>query len=184
MRNLVFVAVALAVLGFTLTARADAPPNAAERDVQDFVFLGDKGPVLMRFHLRIDGKPLLDVWEAYVGKIFDYLDVDGDGVLSKDEAARTPPVQALFNNVINARPFPAASNGPDLNQDGKVTREELAQWYRQNGAAPFQFRTGGNQQQRVVFAFAGQAQPLPADKLNKKLFELLDANKDGKLSHE
>src|SRR5262249_33564558 len=67
----------------------------------------------------------------------------------------------------------------------KITRRELADWYRQNGAAPFQFRTNGRQQQqRVVVRFAGQPQPLSADALNEKLFKLLDANADGKLSRE
>ncbi len=119
--------------------------------MQDFVYLGDKGPVLMRFHVRIDGKPLLDVWEDFMGKLFAYLDQNGDGVLSKEEAARVPPMQVLFNNAPNfvgQRPnFPGAL---DQNRDGKITRAELADWYRRIGATPFQFRTGGLQQQQQV----------------------------------
>jgi Ca2+-binding EF-hand superfamily protein len=184
---------ALAVFGLGAAALADPPKAAPSRDTQDFVYLGDKGPVLLRFHVQIDGKPLMDVWENWIGGLFAYLDSDGDGVLSKEEAARVPPVQQLFNNapgLVAARPVlagqrPGSPAALDKNRDGKVTREELADWYRRNGAAPFQFSSGnaGGPQQLVV-RIAGQPQPLSADALNEKLFNLLDANKDGKLSRE
>jgi Ca2+-binding EF-hand superfamily protein len=162
------------------------PADAAQRDVQDFVYLGEKGPVLVRLHVRIDGKPLIDVWEDFMGKLFAYLDVDGDGVLNKEEAARIPPIPVLFNNgpgIGGQRPNIAQVI--DKNRDGKITKDELADWFRRNGAAPFQFRTGGGEVSssfRVVFA--GQQEPLSADALNEKLFTLLDTDKDGKLSRE
>jgi Ca2+-binding EF-hand superfamily protein len=181
MSNRLFFAAVLA----TLAAGGASPSVAAERDVQDFVYMGEKGPILLRFHVRIDGKPLVDVWEEFMGKLFAYLDDDGDGVLSKTEAARAPSIAALFNGVDNARQQPNIAETMDKDRDGKITRKELADWYRQNGAAPFQFRTNGRQQQqRIVVRFAGQPQPLSADALNEKLFKLLDADKDGKLSRE
>ncbi|HTU19443.1 MAG TPA: EF-hand domain-containing protein [Gemmataceae bacterium] len=165
-----------------------SPVGAAERDVQDFVYLGDKGPMLVRLHVRIDGKPLVDVWQDFMGKLFAYLDVDGDSVLSKQEAERVPPIPVLFNNgpgFGGQRPNLAAAL--DENQDGKITKKELASWYRRNGAGPFQFRTGGGDleaQLRLRLVLAGQQQPLSADALNEKLFKLLDADKDGKLSRD
>lgn len=172
-------AAVFAVLGFVLTA------GAAERDVQDIVYLGDKGPVLVRLHVRIDGKPLVDVWEDFMGKLFAYLDQNGDGVLSKDEALRVPPVQVLFNNAPNfVGRRPNVPNALDKNRDGKVTRAELAGWYRRIGAAPFQFGMGGNRQNQIRLIVAGQGEPLSADALNEKLFTLLDADKDGELSRE
>jgi Ca2+-binding EF-hand superfamily protein len=162
--------------------------GAAERDVQDFVYLGDKGPVLVRLHVRIDGKPFVDVWKNFMGKLFAYLDADGDGVLNKQEAERVPPIPVLFNNgpgFGGQRPNVAAAI--DRDQDGKITKKELADWFRRNGVGPFQFRTGDGAREEALRArlvIAGQQQPLSPDGLNEKLFKLLDADKDGKLSRE
>jgi Ca2+-binding EF-hand superfamily protein len=180
MRAVHLLAAGLTLLGLTL------PVGAAERDVQDFVYLGDKGPLLIRLHVRIDGKPLVEVWEQFMGRLFDYLDVDGDGVLNKAEAARVPPAPVLFNNAANF--VGQRANLPqalDKNGDGKVTRAELAEWYRRIGAEPFQFRPGGGGMENQVRLFvAGQTAPPSADAINEKLFQMLDVNKDGKLSRE
>ncbi|HEY7311057.1 MAG TPA: EF-hand domain-containing protein [Gemmataceae bacterium] len=185
MKNLLFFAALTALLAFGLSARA-APKAADGRDAQDFVFMGEKGPVLIRFHVRIDGKPLVDVWEDFMGKLFAYLDLDGDGVLSKSEAARVPPIPVLFSNGGGfAAQQPNLVESIDKDRDGKITRQELADWYRRNGAASFQFPANGPRQNQVTLtSFAGQAQPLSPDALNEKLFKLLDADKDGKLSRE
>lgn len=161
-------------------------PPTAERDVQDVVYFGDKGPVLLRLHVRIDGKPLVEVWEHFMGQLFAYLDVDGDGVLSKTEAARLPSIPVLFNNgpgFAGQRPNIAAAI--DINRDGKITKEELTEWFRRNGVTPFQFGAPGNViQNQFRLVLGGQAESLSADALNEKLFTLLDANTDGKLSRE
>lgn len=180
MRAFHLLAAALALLGLTL------PAGAAERDVQDFVYLGDKGPLLIRLHVRIDGKPLVEVWQRFMGQLFDYLDVDGDGVLNKEEAARVPPAPVLFNNAPNFVGRRASlPQALDKNGDGKVTRAELAEWYRRIGAEPFQFRSGNpGLENRVQLIIGGQGQLPSADAINNKLFELLDVNHDGKLSRD
>jgi Ca2+-binding EF-hand superfamily protein len=185
MRYLLSSALVLTALGLGLAADPGTPKTDSERDVQDFVYLGDKAPLLIRFHVRIDGKPLLDVWEEFIGKVFDYADVNGDGVLSKDEAARVRSLPVLSNIRL-----PVAGWAPNVGQlkgkskDGQITRGELANYLRQRGAGPFQFAAGGSQRNQLAVRFVGQPAPLSADKLNQTLFTLLDADKDGKLSRE
>jgi Ca2+-binding EF-hand superfamily protein len=66
--------------------------------------------------------------------------------------------------------------------DGKVTRAALAAHYRRTGLAPFQISTGAAQP--TAFRLVGGEPETPADKLTDRLFELLDTDKDGKLSRE
>ncbi len=180
-----------AFLGDSQGAAPKAPlgPPRVERpgdDVQDVVFFSESRPVLLRLHLRVDGKAFRVVWEEFMDKLFRYLDVDGDGVLSKAEAERAPPVQALFNTGFGGGGPPKLA-AMDTNRDGKVSRAELADYYRRNGAAPFQFggrSQGWNSNVQSVLSdgrLSGGGAP-SADDLNERLFKLLDKNKDGKLS--
>lgn len=157
--------------------------TATERDVQDFVCFGARRLMLIRIHVKIDGKPILDVWEDFLGQLFTFLDSDGDGVLNKDEASNVPPVQVLFNNAPNfvgRRPNVPAEL--DKNRDGKVTRAELDEWYRRIGATPFQIHTVRVQDQLENRAVGSTLGLLSADALNARLFSLFDTNKDGKMS--
>jgi Ca2+-binding EF-hand superfamily protein len=196
----------VAVLGLFpgLAAAVDKPPSAAPASParapddgrpttdngQAFVYLGDQRPVLVRLHVRIDGKPLQTVWNEYMQSLFKYLDTNGDGVLSPEEAERVPPPQMLFSNGFFGGFAPPSRAILDTNKDGKVSPEELAHYYRQNGGGPFQmtlapaqggaaYGAGG----RLIYAAQGGGAAL-ADALNDALFNLLDANKDGKLSRE
>src|SRR5262249_44431215 len=76
--------------------RAAAPPRADD-DVQQIVYLGDNGPVLVRMHLRLDGQSFRSAWNALMDELFAYLDVNRDGVLSQEEAGAAPPAAALAN---------------------------------------------------------------------------------------
>ncbi len=166
------------------------PPD----NTQDFVYLGGNRPILVRMHVEVNGQLLQTAWNEFVGGLFRDLDANNDGVLSREEAARAVPPQNLgaggggFPVVVKA--FPA--NGQDVpfaaldaDKDGKVTRDELARYYRTSGFAPFQFRSGNNNMQggfRV--RFVGQPEPLRPEAINQTLFDLLDTDKDGKLSRE
>ena len=69
-------------------ALAAAPAGAQDRPVgepQNLAFLGGDRPVLLRLHVSVDGKPLRAARDAYVKQWFDFLDHNGDGVLSGRE---------------------------------------------------------------------------------------------------
>jgi Ca2+-binding EF-hand superfamily protein len=148
-------------------------------DVQDVVFFSDTRPVLIRLHVRVDGKPYYAAWEAYVHELFNYLDRNGDGVLSKDEAARAPSGtqfqqmrQFGYTYGIGGAATYATFGELDTDEDEEVTYEEFRAYYRRTGA-------GGLQ---IFESPAGRA--ATADPLTDTLFRLLDKNKDGKLSKE
>src|SRR5262245_42124217 len=78
---------------------ADDAKDTDAEDFQDLVFLGDHGPVILRLHILIDGKPFATVWDDAIRSLFNYLDRNGDGVLSKEEAERAPKVQRVLQQV-------------------------------------------------------------------------------------
>ena len=176
----------------SLSSAADA---SAATDIQDFVFLGDSRPVFVRLHVRTDGKALEEAWNDFMKYLFAYLDVDGDGVLSKAEAERAPAVDQL-RSTGQGGGFAAfggggAPAGPsmdalDADKDGKVTLAELSAWYRKNGFAPFQFQFSGAQANPAGMAagmLGGRAEPSAAA-VSEAIFALLDTDRDGKLTKE
>jgi Ca2+-binding EF-hand superfamily protein len=165
-----------------IAARAEVPGS----DVQDVVYFGDPRPILLRLHVRIDGKPYQVVWEEFIDKLFRYLDSKNRGYLTREDVERIPPVQTLFNVTFFSQGGPRITMAAlNTNKDGKVSREELADFYRRNGAAPFQFGSGGVSPRgvQVFTASTGMGQP-SVDEINERLFGLLDTRKNGKLSRK
>jgi Ca2+-binding EF-hand superfamily protein len=165
---------ALALLLAGGAAWAAGPPAPLD-DTQDVLFLGAERPLLLRLHLRSDGRPAVARWYAFVGGLFDFLDRNGDGVLDQAEAARAPApfqVQQLLQGYpsYSWTPTSVVLAGMDTNGDGVVTRAEFLSYYRRSTAGPIHAGPG-------AVGLDGSAAALTA-----ALFAALDTNKDGKLS--
>src|SRR5215472_10659066 len=163
------------------SAQAEAPkrpdPGAAE-DVQDVLFFSDSRPVLIRLHIFVDGKPYPARWTDYMTRWFRFLDRDEDDVLDPAEAARAPSaalLQQLSGNPFTYQ-FTGAPSFDDLDRDHdkKVSLAEFLRYYRQTEAGPVQLAPTFNQ----------SIQGGPQDAITEVLFNLLDTDKDGKLSQD
>ncbi|HTU23445.1 MAG TPA: EF-hand domain-containing protein [Gemmataceae bacterium] len=181
--------VLLLMAGETPALRSAGVSPAQRDDVQDFVFLAEARPVLVRLHVRMDGKPLSAAWDDFMKYLFAYLDLNGDGMLSKQEAERAPPAAQLgsaFGGLIRA----AQSSSPkmealDGDKDGKVSLAELSAYYRNNDFQPFQFQLDmtPNEPNGLMALYTGGARPDPAvAAVSKAIFALLDSDNDGKLT--
>jgi Ca2+-binding EF-hand superfamily protein len=73
-----------------VTAPAPRSAPAAGTDVRDVLLLLDEAPLHLRLHLTLDGVSLSAARSAYVDKLMQSLDTNGDGKLSPEEAAKSP----------------------------------------------------------------------------------------------
>jgi Ca2+-binding EF-hand superfamily protein len=144
-------------------------------------------------HIQVGGKPFRTAFDEFLNRAFAYVDRDGNGELSKAEVERAPNAQAfasyLRGQILNFGSTQATLARLDdvdrLPKDGKVTRAELADYYRRGGAAPFSSSgVVGGQVFVNEIVYAGGQQGNVADELTGNLYKHLDGNKDDKLAQE
>jgi Ca2+-binding EF-hand superfamily protein len=189
MKRLALLTAAVALFGAWVVA---AEPRTDADDVRDVVFQGDAGPVLLRLHIRIDGRPFRmvyrEAWDEYLKALFRQLDQDGDGFLSEAEAQRLPPPPRLATGREMGRQTNLAFNYRvvDANGDGKLDLGELVAYYRDYGGAGLVIGRPAPPRgvPAPVAAVEGMAFPAAAPApaaLNDALFNRLDTNHDGRL---
>jgi Ca2+-binding EF-hand superfamily protein len=158
-----------------LGAETPADPSQAD-DVQDVLYFADSRPMLFRLHLAVDGLPCTTLWTRFLGRLFAFLDRDGDGFLDKDEAARVLRPQQL-QQLLDGNFYQMAHNPPlpedlDTDRDGKVSLAEFLTYYCCRGNAG------------PVALAAPRNQEVAGNQLSEALFAALDRDRDGRLSRD
>lgn len=166
------VLVVLAAAGLSGTAEQPSSLRAVPGDAQDLVLFLDTRPYLIRLHLQVKGCSFRADWNETAGHLFRYLDVDGDGCLSKKEAvlapSRTQWVQLMTGTVVEPDAAPEFEELAGKSNASKITREPFLRYYRRSGAGALQVKWGWR--------------PPSQDSLSNALFQHLDKDKDGRLS--
>lgn len=175
--RLLILALALACVPPLGRAADQSKDESAPSDVQDVLYLDESRPVLVRLHVRVDGKPYTALSDGLLQAFFEYLDRDNDGFLNKDEAKEAPNAQTMqqFRQngflFFNGRGGKTNLNELDADKDGKVSREEFLTYFRRSNIRPLQVSPAPN------FVASTNA-------LTDALFRHLDLNGDGKLTKE
>lgn len=153
----ILLAAAAAALLCGRSLLADDPPRGDTRDV---ILMLKSGPIHVRLHLTLGGRPLSVVREEYLDRLMQDLDVDQDGVVSQQERLRSPLY--TYNRRREAIDNPLLQS---LRSERQVTRTDL-----QHDMA----RVGGG----TVVSYRQDDSAAENDLL---VFELLDSDESGRI---
>ena len=164
---------------FSLTTALSQEKSKQFREqtgVYDLLYLGKSRPYFVRFHITVNDKPYGEFWKEYLDALFRNLDVNSDGYLDQKEADRVPSFTSLkqllsSNNLYVPLMPPAEFADLDADHDGRVSRNELEQYYLRHDVTLTRLIPGYN------------TDPF-AEMVSKALFRHLDKNGDGKLTKE
>jgi Ca2+-binding EF-hand superfamily protein len=169
LRGLVLAgALAGSLAGVFVLAKPIENPKA-NASIRDLVYWGAGGPIRIRLHLQVNGRPVDEVWSEAVNTLFAFCDHNGDGVLEGAELAPFNEPRSRNQQVIQNEPSQPALRLSFDDRKAKVTRPQFE-------AA---IRTAGFDSVSLTIT---QAQA-NSQRLSTALFHRLDRDGDGKLSH-
>jgi Ca2+-binding EF-hand superfamily protein len=156
--GLVLLAALVSVVAVSFADKPAEPPANPEA-VRDVFLLLDRGPLHLRLHITISGKSPAAVRRDYLKRLFEALDTDHDGKLTRAEFERSP--LNTSRRGPNARP---------------LSPKEAAE------IVPFSSLTAALE--RVAGETLAFRQDNTARKVDDQVFAALDENHDGVLSEE
>lgn len=116
----------------------------AGNHVQDIIFFGNKGPVLLRLQVEVNGQPARTVLRNYVQKWVKFMDRNGDGVLDAKEVQNMPSGQAMMRVLASGYYYPLNKQSQlsmealGRKEDDKVNLDDMLDYYLRSGLNPFQ----------------------------------------------
>ena len=135
MRRIVAIACAwIASFGGPASGADAVAPAEAIGDAHDLLFLGVSQPILVRFHVQVGERPLGAAWLDAIGRLHAYLDFNGDGTVSREEAERastgpgSPDSSAAPGRPAWPWPWPGAWPTVRLGADAARARRPPAGW--------------------------------------------------------
>jgi Ca2+-binding EF-hand superfamily protein len=135
----------------------------AAADEIDLLFPAGDTAARLRLDVTAGGQSPERAWQAFLDRLFDYFDRNGDGYLSPAEAARVFPLPLTGGRGV-ALDFAALVT----DRDGKASRAEFRAFYRSRGFTPV-----------VTLTLPAPAETLA---LGEALFRHLDRDGDGMLT--
>jgi Ca2+-binding EF-hand superfamily protein len=157
------------LLAVALALSMTAPARCQDETVS-LLLLGNKTPMLVRVEVSLNGKTIQSTWTAYLKKVFDRWDTNGDGVLDPHELGRLPKAGQWAEFIrqpvaIGDQRLTPADLGKAA--DASIRFEDLLAYYAE---------------EMGVEVVPGQGNSATNDALNQALWSRLDRDKDGKLS--
>ncbi|MGE5191990.1 MAG: EF-hand domain-containing protein [Deltaproteobacteria bacterium] len=140
---------------------ADVAASPADEDIRDVLLILDDGPLHLRFRVTLSGVSLAAARNAYVDRLLQKLDADGDGKLSREELALSPLAPPRRRG--SAETFFDSIDGNRGKSAGDV-RKQLMQQVERVGGETLVYR-----------------QDATASNNDKEVFKLLDADGSGYL---
>lgn len=143
----------------------------------DVVFFSEKQLVMIRLHVGLAEGAFIDRWKNQIRRLFDFHDRDRDGVLNPAEADFVFTNKGIQEMVSIGFAYPTPMElgrtflDFDIDRDGRISFDEFLSYYQPSATGLLETNKQANVDQY-------------ATSLSQKMFDLLDGNRDGKLSRD
>jgi Ca2+-binding EF-hand superfamily protein len=149
--------------------------TATKSEAFDVAYLSDVRPIVVRLQIISDGKPLQEAWNCFADALFAKLDLDKNGTIDEKELTNLRPMLALLTGQFTRTSADPASASRRMNRD------QFGEYLKKNDLGPVRITSLASMEPQNPPGLRRAGTPTP-EELDKTLLELLDTNKDGKIS--